>query len=242
MDWAEEIKMSFRKTATRKGRRAKSRDELKDSTIPSTTSTSPSSKLTADNLVNKNSNYGVMLDMPESSNTDTSPSASVTSPRTSNITKDSGGRAPRPRIPGGWADNTSIRIINSKKDYIDDDERFNISTGSKVATSSILEDDIPVIPDLDDVKDEVLMNEIVEPPNISENRVIMLKELNLDLLSQSAFSAIEDIDLSLLMRCLQAQDALDEPDEVWEWDKLFAEVIAEIHSDTLMARSDGIHT
>jgi len=65
----------------------------------------------------------------------------------------------------------------------------------------------------------------------SINREVTFKELSSDLLSQNAFSAIEDVDLSILTRCLQAQEGLDEPDELWEWDKLFTEVTAQINAD-----------
>lgn len=58
-----------------------------------------------------------------------------------------------------------------------------------------------------------------------------LKELNSDLLKQSAFSTLEDIDLAILTKCLQSQAQLDERDEPWEWEKLFTEVSAEIHVD-----------
>lgn len=58
-----------------------------------------------------------------------------------------------------------------------------------------------------------------------------MNELNSDLLSQNAFTAIEDVDLTILTRYLQAQDSLEEADDVWEWEKLFTDVIAEIHSD-----------
>lgn len=34
-----------------------------------------------------------------------------------------------------------------------------------------------------------------------------------------------------MTRCLQVQESLDEPDEIWEWDKLFTEITAQINSD-----------
>lgn len=40
-------------------------------------------------------------------------------------------------------------------------ERFQVS---KSATSTIPTDDIPIIPDIDDIKDDILLNEIIEPP------------------------------------------------------------------------------
>lgn len=65
----------------------------------------------------------------------------------------------------------------------------------------------------------------------SYNHDVSFKELSSELLSQNAFSAIEDVDLSILTRCLQMQESLDEPDERWEWDKLFTEITAQINAD-----------
>lgn len=65
----------------------------------------------------------------------------------------------------------------------------------------------------------------------SYNQDVSFKELSSELLSQNAFSAIEDVDLSILTRCLQIQESLDEPDERWEWDKLFTEITAQINAD-----------
>lgn len=109
-------------------------------------------------------------------------------------------------------------------------ERF----GSSPPTT--LSDDIPIIPDLDDLPDD-LLNEMIDaaalppPPVVSVNRVTTYKELNSDLLKQGAFASLEDIDLSVLARCLQPESALTEPDDVWTWEHLFGEVAAEIHAD-----------
>lgn len=68
-------------------------------------------------------------------------------------------------------------------------------------TGNLSEDEIPVIPDLDDMQDDLLLNEMVEAPVVSVNRVATYKELNSELLKQGAFAALEDIDLSILARC-----------------------------------------
>ncbi|KAJ6646895.1 Intraflagellar transport protein 43 like, partial [Pseudolycoriella hygida] len=83
------------------------------------------------------------------------------------------------------------------------------------------DDDIPIIPDMDDIQDELLMNQLVEAPVLAENRTAAYKELNSDLLKQAAFTAMEDVDLSILGRCLQSEADLIECDEEWNWDKLF---------------------
>lgn len=73
------------------------------------------------------------------------------------------------------------------------------------------------------------MSELVEAPILAENRTATYKELNSDLLKQAAFTAMEDVDLSILGRCLQ--NDLAEPDEEWNWDKLFTEISSDIHAD-----------
>lgn len=77
----------------------------------------------------------------------------------------------------------------------------------------------------------MLLNEMVEAPIVSVNRVATYKELNSELLKQGAFAALEDIDLSILARCLQSEAYLTEPDEVWTWEQLFTAVSADIHAD-----------
>lgn len=57
------------------------------------------------------------------------------------------------------------------------------------------------------------------------------KELNMDLLKQGAFASLEDVDLSILAKCLQNESDLNEPDELWTWDKVFTDVTAKINSD-----------
>ncbi|XP_055375559.1 intraflagellar transport protein 43 homolog [Condylostylus longicornis] len=133
---------------------------------------------------------------------------------------------PPRRISGGWAESASKARSLSKS--TSEDERFISKTNSLEKTTS--DDDIPVIPDLDDIQDELLMSEIIEPPSVTVNRVVTLKELNSDLLNQKAFSSLEDVDLSVLTKCLQSQSLLEDEDIVWEWEKLFTEITAEIHS------------
>ncbi|TDG49456.1 hypothetical protein AWZ03_004139 [Drosophila navojoa] len=216
MDWAEELKMTIRKTTARKGRRSKSRDVLKEENQAGSSSSAAST-----HKLNKDISIDITLDIQNDSSSPTS-----TTPTTYNNEFDSS-RPPIRRVSGGWAD-SGLKGLKSKKNSFDD-ERFQVI---KSATSSIPTDDIPIIPDLDDVRDEILLNEIVEPASsVAISRDVAFKELSSDLLSQNAFSAIEDVDLTILTRCLQVQESLDEPDEIWEWDKLFTEITAQINSD-----------
>ncbi|KRF85606.1 uncharacterized protein Dvir_GJ16147, isoform B [Drosophila virilis] len=211
MDWAEELKMTIRKTTARKGRRSKSRDVLNEA--------GGSASAASTQKLNKDISIDITLDIHNESSSPTTTAA--TTPTTYNNEFDSS-RPPIRRVSGGWAD-SGLKGLKSKKNSFDD-ERFQVT---KSASSTIPTDDIPIIPDLDDVRDDLMLNEIADPPP----HEVALKELSSDLLSQNAFSAIEDVDLSILTRCLHDQESLDEPDELWEWDKLFTEVTAQINSD-----------
>lgn len=46
-----------------------------------------------------------------------------------------------------------------------------------------------------------------------------------------AYAALDDLDLSLLSKCLEVGD-LNEPDEEWNWDTLFAQITSEITTRT----------
>ncbi|XP_053957690.1 intraflagellar transport protein 43 homolog isoform X1 [Anastrepha ludens] len=211
MDWAEELKLSIRKKTARKGRRSKSRDPIGGaSTSISVTNTNPHEK-------------EIAIDITLGINKDSSTAASEEA--------DASKRPPMRRISGGWADVGILKSSKSKKGTSFDDERFQSVSVTKSPIGSSPRDEIPTIPDMEDLKDEILLNEIVEPPSASSLRLNTLSELNLDLLAQNAFTSLENINLSILTRCLKLPETLDEPDEVWEWDKLFTDVISKIHSD-----------
>lgn len=94
---------------------------------------------------------------------------------------------------------------------------------------------------MDDLQDEMILNDMAEAPAISVNRVATYKELNSELLKHAAFASLEDIDLSILARCMQSESVLNEPDTVWSWEKLFTEVSADIHSDKPRSADVSIH-
>ncbi|KAH8241541.1 hypothetical protein KR026_010612 [Drosophila bipectinata] len=202
MDWAEELKMTIRKTTARKGRRSKSRDVLKEEASQG----AGSKDISIDITLNVQAQGG------------TPPTTSDGGTSSSYNNEFDSHRPPIRRISGGWAD-SGLKGLN---------ERFR---QTKSATNSIPTDDIPVIPDMDDIKDEIMLNEIVEPPIMGTTRSAVLKEANSDLLSQYAFSAVDGFDLSILTDCLVPQESLNEKDDLWQWDQLFTEVTAEIHSD-----------
>lgn len=94
-----------------------------------------------------------------------------------------------------------------------------------------MDDEIPVIPDIDDINDDSFLNDVVSAPKPKINRVTAYKELDIDLVKQSAIASLEDVDLSILAKSLQNDSKLEEPDVIWNWEQVFTEISSEIHDN-----------
>ncbi|GLV39970.1 Intraflagellar transport 43 [Carabus blaptoides fortunei] len=136
-------------------------------------------------------------------------------------TSDQNIQAPmRARKAGGWADETLKSAKNKNATNIIEQERFR---DQKID----LEDDIPVIPDIDEIPDDMLSSDVAQAPSVAINRVTTYKELDKDLLKQNAFSQFGDINLSHLTRFMYAEKDIRDPDVVWTKELLFNELITE---------------
>lgn len=91
-------------------------------------------------------------------------------------------------------------------------------------------DDIPELPDLEDIMDEAAFDEANDAQALVANRVETYKELNTELLKYSEFSSAENIDLSKLMQCLQDESVLTDHDVPLTKEQLFSEVASLINS------------
>lgn len=97
------------------------------------------------------------------------------------------------------------------------------------APSSPLIDDIPTIPDLDDFQEEQI-NDLAPRHSMSVQMAATYKVLDKDT-KLGSYADLDDLDLSLLSKCLETGD-LNEPDEEWNWDSLFAQISSEITTRT----------
>lgn len=104
-------------------------------------------------------------------------------------------------------------------------ERFNT-----VLSTSPRSDDIPELPDLEDIIDETALDEANDAQAVVANRVETYKELNSELLKYSEFSSSENIDLSKLMQCLQDESILTDHDVPLSKEQLFSEVASLIYA------------
>ncbi|XP_014673593.1 PREDICTED: intraflagellar transport protein 43 homolog A-like isoform X2 [Priapulus caudatus] len=107
-----------------------------------------------------------------------------------------------------------------------EDERLRASSPLKDDES----DEIPVIPDLDEVNEEDMANQVAQAPSVTVNRVATYRELDHDLLKNAAFLTLDnEVDLKLLTKCLQPEFEVVEEDKPWEWERLFTEVSSELN-------------
>uniref|UniRef100_A0A182K167 Uncharacterized protein n=1 Tax=Anopheles christyi TaxID=43041 RepID=A0A182K167_9DIPT len=91
-------------------------------------------------------------------------------------------------------------------------------------------DDIPVLPDADDIHESLLYN---ESPNLPT--VTTYKNLSSDIFANgkaSALGNLDEIDISILTECLESEEDIEEPDEPWTWDQLFTQLSVKISTET----------
>ncbi|XP_008838464.2 intraflagellar transport protein 43 homolog isoform X2 [Nannospalax galili] len=123
------------------------------------------------------------------------------------------GEAPPPKPPrrqGGWADD-SMKISKLGKKLSEEIEVHRFRQHSQAGSND--GEDIPVIPDLEDVQEEDFVLQVASPPSIQVNRVMTYRDLDNDLMKYSAFQTLDgEIDLKLLTKVLAPEH---EVREVW---------------------------
>lgn len=98
-------------------------------------------------------------------------------------------------------------------------------------SNTFSDDDIPVIPDMEDLPDEKLLEENHVAHVVVADRVETYKELNSELLKYSQFAIPDNLDVSLLMNCLQNESALNDKDISLTTDQLFQEIATYVHTN-----------
>lgn len=108
-----------------------------------------------------------------------------------------------------------------------EDERLRPSSPARDDDDS--DNDIPVIPELEEQAEEDMSTRVATAPNVAVNRVATYRELDNDLLRQAAFQVLDnEIDLKLLTKSLSPMEDLIEEDRPWDWDRLFTEVSSDL--------------
>ncbi|XP_029046584.1 intraflagellar transport protein 43 homolog isoform X2 [Osmia bicornis bicornis] len=123
----------------------------------------------------------------------------------------------------GWGDELKSGKTRGSSNLIEQ-ERSRITEKDEVV------DDIPIIPDLDEIQEDNALSDI-NAPKVNVNRVAAYKELDTDLVKNAAFTSLDGVNLSLLAEKLYNENLVKEPDEVWNWNLLFTQVASEVNSE-----------
>ncbi|XP_046738376.1 intraflagellar transport protein 43 homolog isoform X1 [Diprion similis] len=129
----------------------------------------------------------------------------------------------------GWAD--EFKSGGKMKSTINIIEQLFLRERFRGVDKDEPEDEIPVIPDLDEIQEDNFLSEIANTHLVGVNRVETYKELDTDLYKSTALSSLDDVNLSLLTEKLYPDKLVREPDEVWNWDLLFTQIASEINSE-----------
>lgn len=120
-----------------------------------------------------------------------------------------------PKKHGGWADD--FKKSSGKKSQPENIEKERFITSASSTDSRVLD-----IPEIDDIQP---MDEASEPP-VKTN---FSKELNVDVLKKDTINVDDkSTDLTILIEALEPEDEIDEPDEVWQWNQLFTQIVSEV--------------
>ncbi|XP_003708403.1 intraflagellar transport 43 isoform X4 [Megachile rotundata] len=144
----------------------------------------------------------------------------------------SSGKSQPPVVPPrtrktGWGDELKSAKTRGSSNII---EQSFLRERSRPTEKDELVDDIPIIPDLDEIQEDNALSDI-NAPTINVNRVAAYKELDTDLVKNAAFTSLNGVNLSLLAEKLYNESLVKEPDEVWNWNLLFTQVASEVNSE-----------
>merc|ERR1712217_189948 len=99
------------------------------------------------------------------------------------------------------------------------------------------DNDVPVIPDLEEEAEEDITRQVAAPPTAGQNftqPVRSVRELDVALSSRATqlpASPEEGVDLAPLMQCLCSERQVFEPDVTWDHEQIFQEVSSAINQD-----------
>ncbi|XP_029046592.1 intraflagellar transport protein 43 homolog isoform X3 [Osmia bicornis bicornis] len=127
----------------------------------------------------------------------------------------------------GWGDELKSGKTRGSSNLI---EQLFFRERSRITEKDEVVDDIPIIPDLDEIQEDNALSDI-NAPKVNVNRVAAYKELDTDLVKNAAFTSLDGVNLSLLAEKLYNENLVKEPDEVWNWNLLFTQVASEVNSE-----------
>lgn len=135
----------------------------------------------------------------------------------------------RPRRLATWADETNEDIKQLRT--IQSNDYLAMKSNNKKMMENNDDDVTPMIPDLEEVKDYEMSQQVAEPPT-AHNQIISFQELDKNLLKHSAFTSLDGTDLTVLTHFCLPESQVKEDDIPWTWDNLMSDITSKLMSDT----------
>ncbi|XP_067939197.1 intraflagellar transport protein 43 homolog [Watersipora subatra] len=139
---------------------------------------------------------------------------------------------------GGWGDDDELDAGASSKSKSGRRRGEHVEETINTGFSKFDDDDdgsdndIPVIPDLEETVTEDHSAQIAIAPSVAVNKVTSYQDLDKDLQRTAQFSMMDgDVDLKLLTRHLVSEADTVEDDKMWHWDHLFTEISSELQTE-----------
>lgn len=93
------------------------------------------------------------------------------------------------------------------------------------------EEDMPIIPDIDDLRDQDFIQQPADAPSIEINQIGNLDELENKVRKLPFLETSTKVDMSLLANVCLPEDKVRENDVPWTWDSLITDVM--YHADVV---------
>ncbi len=93
------------------------------------------------------------------------------------------------------------------------------------------DDVMPLIPDIDEVRDQELIQQTAQAPTLQVNQLISFQELDKNALKHSAFASLDGIDLTQLTNFCLTESQVKEEDITWNWDNLMSDITSKLMKD-----------
>ncbi len=93
------------------------------------------------------------------------------------------------------------------------------------------DDVMPLIPDIDEVRDQELIQQTAKAPTLQVNQLISFQELDKNALKNSVFTSLDGIDLTPLTNFCLTESQVKEEDITWNWDNLMSDITSKLMKD-----------
>ncbi|KAI1280889.1 Intraflagellar transport protein 43 -like protein B [Halotydeus destructor] len=132
---------------------------------------------------------------------------------------------PARRRPAMWMDDDDYDNFDFGNDSRPTTRPRTMMSVRPVTAMTMSEDMTRSIPDLDS---DDFPQKPADAPHVLVNKLASYQELQKELLKSTAFSSLDNIDLSCLIKKIVPKEETKEEEEPWTWDNLISDISAQL--------------